>query len=50
MRVAEPEVVRTNQGRASHVICEPVVEMISARMRARSGRFLRRLGASIKRA
>ena len=29
IRVAEPEVVSTNHGSATHVICEPVSEMTS---------------------
>src|SRR5687768_4670224 len=30
IRVAEPDVTRTNHGSASHVICPPVVEITSA--------------------
>ena len=45
MRVAEPEVVSTNQGSASHVICEPLVEITSAARSARRGPLRRRLGS-----
>ena len=38
MRVAEPDVVSTNQGSATHVICEPVSETTSrARIPTRPG-------------
>ena len=39
MRVAEPDVSSTNQGSASQVICDPVVETISAASSAASERF-----------
>ena len=37
IRVGEPVVTSTNHGRASHVICVPVVEITSAASSARSG-------------
>src|SRR4051794_40611498 len=39
IRVAEPDVSSTNQGSASHVICDPVTETISAASRAASERL-----------
>ena len=35
IRVAEPVVVSTNQGSATHVICAPLVEIVSAARSAR---------------
>ena len=39
VRVAEPVVVRTNQGRASQVICAPVTEITCAPSSALMGRL-----------
>jgi hypothetical protein len=43
MRVAESDVTSTNHGRASHVICDPVTDTISAASNGRTPRVRRTL-------